>query len=169
MPCLAVQRHDSCICLQHRLHSHCAMKVHVCLSYRPHTREFSALSATVLQDHQLLEVAIAAPAPSATAGTSSSASAEPEGDGVVADPSPSDTSDVEEDRSLDTAPVPSSPASKSPNILAIVAAVLAAVVLCSLAVGCFLFFRKRRASAAQTGGANHPKEVLLPFNFSVTF
>ena len=139
------------------------------------------LPQTVLQDHQLTAVPSAAPAPAATSGPSSTAStpstaattasdatdeeigspSEPDVDGVATDPSPPDPSDVDEGRAPDTAPAPDSSSSKSPSVWAIVAVVLAAVVLCSLAVGCFLFFRKRRASAAEGGGGAHAKEVPL--------
>lgn len=113
-----------------------------------------------MQDHQLPSDSTGAPAPSATPAASSTASpaaatspasdatvqeidlpTEPEGDGVVADPSPPvqvpDTFG-EEDRGLDTASAPAS-SSETPNIWAVVAAVLAGLVLSSFAVGCLLF------------------------------
>ena len=62
---------------------------------------------------------------------------------------------------LTSTPVPFDGAEESLNLWVIVAPVLVAVVLSALAVGCCIVYTKRRASAAEVGGATHAKEVPL--------
>lgn len=108
-----------------------------------------------MQEHQLQTSNSSTVSAGATPGG-------PGGETVVTAPTAPGPSD-NEDRGLDTTSAPDPSSSKSPSVWAIVAAVLAAVMLCSLAVGCFMLFRKRRTSTALAGVTiQSAKEVQLP-------
>ena len=94
-----------------------------------------------MQKHQITSESSGMPAsaPEASTGSSDTASSSP------ADPAFETSDSGDYDKIVFT---PEAPSSGSPGISTIVAAVLATVLLCCLAVGCFVWFRKRRANEA---------------------